>query len=163
MPSCFYICGLWDDQDFVAALVLLYPLAAFALLTQEINKSKKFIFGHHYIFLFKLDKNTKAVPLFSILSLRNTSLITTSFQVQYSNKSLLCCPFTVLTVYRAVQQMKRRKVVGQILWWLKTLSTIHKGSEVPWVCFWVLKRALRKKNSLKKALNKLNPLFWALK
>ena len=67
MPSCFYICGLWDDQDFVAALVLLYPLAAFALLTQEINKPKKFIFRTPlYIFLFKLDKNTKAVSVFSL-------------------------------------------------------------------------------------------------
>ena len=39
----------------------------------------------------------------------------------------------------------------------------HKGSEVPWVGFWVLKKTLRKKTSSKKTLNKLNPLFWALK
>ena len=83
--------------------------------------------------------NCCPVPLFSILSLRNTSLITTSFQVQYSNKSLLCCPFTVLTVltvYRAVQQMKRRKVVGQILWWLKTVSTIYILSKIMLSTFW---------------------------
>ena len=46
---------------------------------------------------------------------------------------------------------------------LMTLAIRHKGCDVAWALFWVLKKALKRVKPLKKGLLRVNLLFWALR